>query len=325
MKILSTQFFISNPGSGIGFNINPVQLLSFSIIMLINCCNFPERDYDKPLYAQLDIQGHRGCRGSLPENSLAGFIQALEWGVTTLEMDVVISKDRQVVLSHEPFLSHHICLDSSANELETAARFQYNIYQMTYEQIKNYDCGSKSAPGFPAQQLIAGPKPLLNEVIEKVEARTMELGRPPVKYNIEPKSMAGYDNLFHPDPATFLELVLAVINQYGIEDRTVIQCFDHRILQEVKKQQPELTTSLLVGGGMGPLTDLIQLGFKPGIYSPNYLLVNDSMVRKLHKQKIAVIPWTVNDTVTMDRLIKLGVDGIITDYPELLIKLVEHR
>jgi glycerophosphoryl diester phosphodiesterase len=137
--------------------------------------------------------------------------------------------------------------------------------------------------------------------------------------------MAGYDNLFHPDPATFVALVLEVINQYRIEDRTVVQCFDQRILQEVKKQQPEIITSLLVEGGMGPINDFIELGFKPGIYSPNYLFVNDSMIRKLHKQKIAVIPWTVNDTATMNQLIKIGVDGIITDYPELLLKLVDRR
>lgn len=308
--------------------LNKVQLKSvllFLVILIATSCQRTEKDYSQPLYSELDIQGHRGCRGSLPENSMAGFIQALEWGVTTLEMDVVISQDQKVVLSHEPFMSHKICLDHDGNEIDSTDRFKYNIYQMTYQEIKSYDCGSKPPPGFPNQQQQAGPKPLLEEVIQKIEAQTKVLGRKPVMYNIELKSSAGFDNIFHPEPSRFVELVLSVVNQNLINQRTVIQSFDPRILQKVRKQQPDLKTSLLVSGGLGPLHDFIQLGFKPDIYSPNHIKVTDSMVQNLHEQNIAVVPWTVNDTTTMARLIKTGVDGIITDYPERLLKLVGRR
>ena len=135
------------------------------LIFTATCCQAPKPDYNKRLYYELDIQGHRGCRGFLPENSIVGFIQALEWGITTLEMDVVISMDHQVVLSHEPFMSHYICVDSSGAELDSASHFQYNIYKMTYEEIRQFDCGSKAPDDFKDQKPHPGPKPLLKDGI----------------------------------------------------------------------------------------------------------------------------------------------------------------
>lgn len=289
---------------------------------LLTGCSASEKDYSMPLYNQLDVQGHRGCRGSLPENSIPGFIQALEWGVTTLEMDVVISKDHQVVLSHEPFLSHRICLDKNGNELDSASQFQYNMYEMSYSEIQQFDCGSKSPMGFKKQKPVPGPKPLLREVIMAVETRTTELNLTPVKYNIETKTMMGYDNVFHPPPDKFVELVLEVVEELSIEDRTIIQSFDPRTLQQARLQNPDITIALLIENLQGPLHNFIQLGFEPNIYSPEYHLVSDSLVRYLHSKNIALIPWTVNDSTAMKGLITVGVDGIITDYPEVLLKLL---
>jgi len=303
---------------------NVLALLLIANTLLISGCGPGSNDYSQPLSTKLDIQGHRGCRGSLPENTIAGFLQALEWGVTTLEMDVVISKDQQVVLSHEPYLSHHICFDELGNGLDSAAKFRYNMYQMTYQEIEKYDCGSKAPPGFPNQQPSPGPKPLLTEVIPTVEAATDELDRPNVRYNIELKSMASFDDILHPGPKKFTELVLKVIKQHGISSRTTIQSFDPRILSEVRQQEPDIAVSYLVGNDADPDLDFIKLGFNPDIYSPHYSTVNDSLIWDLHKNNIAVIPWTVNDTLTMQRLINSGVDGIITDYPELLIELVHN-
>lgn len=287
-------------------------------------CQSEKKDFSIPLYPELDVQGHRGCKGLLPENTVDAFIHALELGVTTLEMDVVISKDSQVVLSHEPYIDHRICLDNQGNELDSAAQFEYNIYQMTYEEITSYDCGTKALKGFPHRKQTRAVKPLLSQVIERIEDRTKELGRSNVRYNIELKSMPGYDNIFHPGPSRFTSLVLGVVQQYGIEDRTVIQSFDPRILQEVRQQQPKMPTAMLVTNSTGPLQDFIQLGFKPDIYSPNYDMVTDSMVFDLHRMNIAVITWTVNDTADMRRMIQSGVDGIITDYPNVLLKLVDN-
>jgi glycerophosphoryl diester phosphodiesterase len=275
------------------------------------------------LYREIDVQGHRGCRGSLPENSLPGFLQALEWGVTTLEMDVVISKDHQVVLSHEPILSHHICIDSTGADLVPGTQLQYNMYQMTYEEIKSFDCGSKAPPEFPNQQSRPGPKPLLKDIIQAVENSTQELQLDPVQYSIEIKSMPGFDRIFHPEPKEFVALVLEVIHQSGIQHRSIVQSFDLRALEQVRHQAPEIKTSFLVDDKQEPLFHLVQLGFEPAIYSPAYRMVNDSLIHYLHEKQIAVIPWTVNDTTTMRRLLKMGVDGIITDYPEYLLALIE--
>ena len=296
-------------------------VLLFLIKMIPLSCS-QEQDFSKPIYKELDIQGHRGCRGSLPENSLAGFIQALDWGVTTLEMDVVVSKDQQVLVSHEPYMSHKICLDSLGKELDSASYFQYNIYQMTYREIALYDCGSVAPPGFPNQRPVPGAKPLLSEVIETVEAKATELGTPKIRYNIETKSVMGNDDVFHPPPAEFVKLVLEVIEEYRIAERTTIQSFDPRTLIEVRKLKPDISIALLIDDDALPLHHFIELGFEPNIYSPHHRLVSDSLIRALHNKGIAIIPWTVNDPENMKKYVEMGVDGIITDYPEVLLEIL---
>ena len=298
-------------------------LISMATPGWIQSCQ-PGPGNSKPLYPELDVQGHRGCRGSLPENSVAGFLQALEWGVNTLEMDVVISKDHQVVVSHEPYISHLICIDSLGHEIDSSSHQRLNIYQMTYRQIQQFDCGSKPAPGFPLQESVPGPKPLLSEVIEAVEARRGDLNLPPVKYNIETKSNKESDGIFHPEPARFVELVLEVVNHYQIAQRTIIQSFDPRTLAEVRKQGPHITIAQLVSNTSKPANAFARLGFEPDIYSPHYSLVTGSMVTKLHQKNIAVIPWTVNQQNEMKKYIEMGVDGIITDYPELLLEMLNR-
>ena len=189
----------------------------------------------------LDIQGHRGCRGLLPENSLPAFQKAVELGVTTLELDLAISKDKKVVVSHEPFISRTYCLDSLGNEISEEDGKKYNFYQMTYEEIKLFDCGSKAHPRFPKQEHFKTNKPLLSEVIELGDSLN-----PDIRYNIEIKASPEYDNIFSPEPKEFVELVLEVINKYGIFDRSNLQSFDVRILNEIKQQAPKMKTALFI-------------------------------------------------------------------------------
>ena len=118
---------------------------------------------------EFDIQGHRGCRGLLPENSIVAMKKAVDLGVTTLELDVVISADHQVLLSHEPFLSHEICLDSNGNEIYENNEKSYNLYKMNYDEIRKCDCGSKIHPRFLSQEKVKTYKPLLSEMIDSVE------------------------------------------------------------------------------------------------------------------------------------------------------------
>lgn len=271
----------------------------------------------------LDIQGHRGCRGLLPENSVEGFIKAIQLGVTTLEMDVVISKDDRVVVSHETYMSAKICLDSLGNEIASENAWQHNIYRMTYEQIRSYDCGSKVHPSFPEQQKIKTNKPLLSEVIDTVEQYILTNKLDEINYNIEIKSNPDKDGIYHPEPEKFAQLVLALITDKDIKPRTNIQSFDVRSLQEARKQAPEITLALLVGNELSAAENIKILGFKPAIYSPDYQLVDDGLVQYLKQEQIKLIPWTINEKEDMKRIIDLGVDGIITDYPDRAMVVVQ--
>lgn len=271
---------------------------------------------------EFDIQGHRGCRGLLPENSIQAMLKAIDLGVTTLEMDVVISKDNQVVLSHEPFLSYEIALDLDGKEIEEKNEKNYNLYQMTYEQIKQYDCGTKVHPRFLEQQKIKTYKPLLSEVIDSVE-HYIQIKYPGKKicYNIETKTTIEGDAIFHPKTEDFVNLMMAVIKEKNIQDRVYIQSFDVRTLQHLHTTYPEFKTVLLVENELSIDENLKILGFKPDVYSPYFKLLDKKKVNYLHQKKIKVIPWTVNEKKDMQQIIKMKVDGIISDYPNRYFEL----
>ncbi|MEM9723423.1 MAG: glycerophosphodiester phosphodiesterase family protein [Bacteroidota bacterium] len=308
-----------------------VLLIVFSSLLLLQCARSSqeggkEEGGESIDLSQFDIQGHRGARGLLPENSVPGFVKALELGVSTLELDVVVSKDSQVLLSHEPWMSSHICLDADGNALEENAQEQYNIFQLTYEEIQAFDCGSRGNPNFSQQEKVSVPKPLLSQVFDVVESY-LHGAQSTVMYNIETKCSPEGDNLFHPEPAVFVELLFGILQGAQLEDRVVIQSFDPRILREVHKRASELSTALLVEGSMGGKQDslLQDLGFSPTIYSPNWELVDSDLIASMHSQGIKIIPWTVNQKEEMNMLINLGVDGIITDYPDRLVAVVKNR
>ena len=187
-------------------------LLIFALL-LMNCNK----------HIEIEVQGHRGCRGLLPENSLPAFKKAIELGANTLELDLAISKDKQIVVSHEPYMNSFICLDIDGNEIPLKEAKRYNLYQMSYDSIKRFDCGSKFYKPFPEQQKINVYKPLLSEVFKISE----ELN-PNIRYNIEIKSHPKYDNVYTPEPKEFVKLVLNEINDFGVFNRTNL----HRLIYE---------------------------------------------------------------------------------------------
>jgi glycerophosphoryl diester phosphodiesterase len=162
-------------------------------------------------------------------------------------------------------------------------------------------------------------KPLLSEVIDAVNTDMMTRRRPFPLYNIETKTMPATDNIFHPAPAEFVELLMAVIKEKRIEEITTIQSFDFRTLQYLHRHYPEMKTAMLIENtDKRSLDEQIKaLGFTPTICSPAYQLVNAELIKKCHEKKIKIIPWTVNDKAKIEELKKMGVDGIITDYPDL--------
>ena len=269
--------------------------------------------------SELDKQGHRGCRGLMPENTIAAMEHALGMGVTTLEMDVVITKDHKVVLSHEPFFNHEISTQPDGSPVTEAEEKTLNIFKMDYETVKRYDVGLKAHPRFPRQQKLAAVKPLLSDVLEAVKQYMMMARRPYPYFNIETKCLPETDLLYHPKPAEFVDLLMGVIKEKQLEAQVIIQSFDIRTLQYLHEHYPDIKTALLVETDVkGPLdVQLQQLGFIPTVYSPEYVLVTEAMINACHQKGMKIIPWTVNEKEKIDALTKMGVDGIITDYPDL--------
>lgn len=273
-----------------------------------------------------DTQGHRGARGLMPENTIPAMIEALRLGVTTLELDVVISRDQQVVVSHDPMMNSIFTLDPQGNPFTPADEAHYVIYQMDYDLIRQFDVGLKGNPAFPGQQRFAVSKPLLAELIDATEAYAAAHALPPVRYNIETKSTVGFDGVWQPSPAEFVQLLMAVVDAKGITARTTIQSFDPRTLQALRTTRPDVTLSLLISNSNpAPLAEnLATLGFVPAIYSPDHRLVNSELVAQCRAHGMKVLPWNVNSLEGMRQMLALGVDGLITDYPNLFATLARN-
>jgi len=265
---------------------------------------------------RFDIQGHRGARGLKPENTIPAFLTALDTGVTTLEMDVVITRDKQVVVSHEPWMSAGICTNASGKPVKEKEEKKYNLYRMTYEEIKQFDCGSRGNVKFPGQEKMKAVKPLLSDVMVAVENYIKNFSRYEVDYNIEIKSEKELYGKFQPSPKEFSDLVYSLIDQYLPLDRVIIQSFDFRVLKYWHETYPEVRLSALVDNLKTIDENIKDLGFTPSIYSPDYMLLSRDEIKRCHELKMRVIPWTVNDVSEMLELKNWNVDGFITDYPD---------
>jgi len=290
---------------------------------------------DPPTKAQkdFDLQGHRGARGLRPENTLAAFGKALQIGVTTLELDTGVTKDGVVVVSHERRISTLECLDTGANRYVGQL-----VKDLTLAQIKTLDCGTRTPPN-PAtdpfvgtQESVPGTKmPTLGEVFKLAD----RYGADHVQFNIETKldpTLPG-DTV---DPVAFVRAVTGVIAEHGKVQRSLLQSFDWRTLVESKRVLPSLRTVALAqlptiypgtpwtagvpigadawNGGLVRAVESI--GAR--VLSPRYNDLNDTLIAAAQQRGLLVIPWTVNDAPTMGSLIDRGVDGIITDYPNIL-------
>ena len=269
----------------------------------------------------IDLQGHRGARGIAPENTIPSFKKAMEIGVNTLELDVVISKDNKVVVSHEPYMNPEICTKPNGENIEQGQGKKYNLYTMDYSEIQAFDCGSKKHQRFPAQKNLRVSKPLLSEVIEMAEKASNKT----IKYNIEVKSSPEYDGTFSPPIEEFVRLVLDVVREYNFSNRATMQSFDLRALEHVHKQSPSITTALLVDGSENIDSKLAMLSYKPKIISPYFMLLNRRKVKEYQEKGYKVIPWTVNEIKDLKTVADWGVDGIITDYPDRFMDMAKSK
>jgi glycerophosphoryl diester phosphodiesterase len=260
-------------------------------------------------HSTIQVHGHRGTRGMRPENTLPAFEYAIAAGVDALELDMAVTKDNVIVVSHDPLLHPPVC---SGPKPEVA------IHQLTLAEVREWDCGKVQNPAFPRQQAIPGTKmPTLDEVFALAPKGKF-------LFNIETKIFADKPDLT-PLPEEFVRLVLEKVRKYHLESRVILQSFDFRTLIAMKRMAPEIKLAALYEGMP---KDFTAIGKESGaqIVSPNYHLVTPEQVRAAHATGLEVLPWTPNKPEEWDALIQAGVDGIITDYPaDLLAHLGRHR
>lgn len=263
----------------------------------------------------ISVCGHRGLPSRFPENSTKGFVEAAKSGISGIEMDVVVSKNEEVILSHEPWFAHRIC--------ETPEGADYgNIFQCETEKVQSVNCGKIPLAEVPGRKPDFTPKPLLSDVIKAVEA--VDRGsEPPVEYFIELKSSPEVEFIYVPEHRRFADLVVQTALEHAPAERINIQSFDFRVLRHVKARYPQVACVLLTETEGSPEEKIMELGFIPKMYGCRHDLIDDSGSEYLKENGIKLIPWTVNDPDSAIRLIELGAHTLITDFPEQMMKLLK--
>ena len=257
----------------------------------------------------------------MPENSLPAFLKAIDLGVNTLELDVVVSRDKQLVVSHEPYFSSEITLDPDGHPIAADKQTELNLFKMDYAEIRRYDVGSLGNKRFPEQLRIKTYKPLLSEVFIETKRYIQAHRLPPVRYNVETKLTPGGDGIYNPTPEVFAKLLYDEILKNDMQKYVLIQSFDVRTLQEFRKYPVKLPLVLLVENKDGIQRNIERLSFQPDVYSPNFSLVDQATVDYCRQRGIMIVPWTINEVSDMEAMRKFNLDGIITDYPDRAVKI----
>jgi len=266
------------------------------------------------LYAQdanPKIYGHRGCRGVLPENSIEGFQKAIELGVDGIEFDVVVNKDSQIVISHEPYIDKRYCLMPDGSKIKNEKAF--NLFQMTQLEVEQFDCGTKFHSKFPEQKKIKTHKPLLQEVFSKIDFKGITI-------LFEIKSEKRHYGMFQPHPEEYVDIILKEIENFQYKENIIFMSFDANIINEIHKKAPEYKSVYLTYSPFTSIkSSLKDLDFKPyafGRYNPT---ISKREIIKAHELGIKTFAWTINSPKDFVKLKNYGIDGIITDYPERFI------
>lgn len=289
-------------------NMNRLMIIIFVLLTLSSLSGQSQ--------SELSLQGHRGARGLYPENTIYGLLKTLEVPeVNTLEFDLSVTKDKQIILSHEPWINEEICFLYASEE-------GHNIYSLSYEMVKQIDCGSKGHPSFPDQEKTFSTKPLLSETLKAIKQYCSEHKLELPYLNIELKSRTSWYGVYCPMPDQFTKLVEQVLLKSGYpKEKIIFQSFDSEILIQFRQSELNWTLSYLVDSKIQPSKVIRKLGFKPDIISPNFKFINKNWVDKYHNKGMLVIPWTINQVKDMSILLEYGVDGLISDYPNLFSAL----
>ena len=295
---------------------------------------------------RIDLQGHRGARGLLPENTLPSFARALALGVTTLELDVVSTRDGVLVISHDPALNPDLTRDAQGQFLTGPGP---DIISLSWAQLQNYDVGrinpaSRYANVFSSQQALDGTRiPRLKDLFDQVKA----LGNTQVKFAIETKITPGRPEQT-PDPETFAKLLLQEIEDNGMQGRVQVLSFDWRTLQTVQRlspgtptvyitaQLPSLDNLMIRSVQDSPWTAGFQYKVQGSVprmiraaggshWSSFWRELDAGQVKEAQRLGLKVLAWTVNDRKVMNDMLDMGVDGLVTDRPDVAIEVLKAR
>lgn len=291
-----------------------IFLIASALTIFFSCKSNPPQPQNS-----IQVQAHRGDRGYFPENTLPAFYSAIDKGADVIELDLVISKDKKVVVSHDTFMHSAYISWPNGNAVTKDDEKKSNLYQMTYDSIKSFDAGFRINPSFPDQKSIKTYKPLFSEMIDSIENYISKNNKQRIRYNIEIKSGPTDYGIKQPQPEEFVDLVLKVIQEKKIEKQCNVQSFDPNILNALHKKAPKILIAFLTGD-KGLDKNLAKLNFKPQIYAPHFGLVNTSLIDSVRTKNMKIIPWTVNEYKDIESIISLKVDGIITDYPDRVIE-----
>ncbi len=269
----------------------------------------------------IEVEGHRGAAGVMPENTIEAMLYAVGIGVNTLELDLQVTKDGEVIVSHDAHINPKFTLDDKGEEISEKQAKKRVFSKMKYDDVIGYDTGTKLYDRFPDQKKINTHIPLLSALIDSVELYVAKNGLSPVRYNIEIKSSKEKEKQgLVLDYDAFSDKAMEVLLSKELGERLLVQSFDTRCLNYINEKYPDTRLAYLVSNNDGFANHMAQLNFQPETYSPNYKLVDAELIQSCKEKGMKVVPWTVDDDEAIIKMLDLGVDGIISNYPNRVLR-----
>ena len=256
--------------------------------------------------SEYKIFGHRGCRGVYPENTIEGFKKAIEFGVDGIELDVVVNKNQELVISHESYIDTSYCL---TNKIDNES---LNIYKMNISEIQDIDCGSKFVKEFPNQLKVKEKKPTYKEFKKELIDYQGD-----ILFEIK----CDYDlvNEYFPDYEKYAKIIFEETRFSRHFDNIYFMSFDYRILNELFKIMPN-SKYIYLSSNKEFEKQMKLLNFEPFGVGIDFNIISQKIIDLVHKKKQVIYGWTINDEENSKSLTSMGLDGVITDYPNIIKK-----
>ncbi|MEC3878407.1 glycerophosphodiester phosphodiesterase family protein [Parapedobacter sp. 10938] len=285
------------------------RLLRNLLLVAVCCLGYGQVATGQP---SMEVFAHRGFRGLHPESTIQGMKKTLYHGAV-LEFDLAISRDKKVMVTHDAVMNRKIVRKSDGTPIARGEK--HVLYQMDYADIRMFDIGMKPNPDFPEQERYPAYIPLLGELVDSVETYAAEQGLPVPRYFIETKLNPKNDGMNHPGPEEFVDLMMQVVEAKGIRDRIIVQSFDPRTLQVLRRKFPDIELAFLAKSKTTLESNLEWLGFTPDFYSINSAYIDAALVAACKAIGTELIIGNCNDYNEIKRLSAMGVHRVISDFP----------